>query len=196
MVNTAIAARKMVRAPKRSATQPLAGMKIATLSRYDVMARLSRTGLTPNDAAICGSAVAITVPSRFSMNSAQATVRAMIAERSRRRIGITRGGEGEGAAILSRGRCRYRGHYTLDAAAGMGEAIRQTAIIIPSPACGGRVRVGDLAARSPAVIENPVPPPTHPPPQAGEGYFRRDSGAPYAPALSSRCCGVLETISA
>ncbi len=33
IVNTPIAARKTVRAPKRSAIQPLAGMKIATLRR-------------------------------------------------------------------------------------------------------------------------------------------------------------------
>jgi hypothetical protein len=38
------------------------------------MARLSRTGLSPNAAAITGSAVAIAVESRFSMNSAQATI--------------------------------------------------------------------------------------------------------------------------
>src|SRR5260221_173432 len=46
------------------------------------MARLRCTGLTAKDAAICGSAVAITVPSRFSMKSAQATVSAMTADRS------------------------------------------------------------------------------------------------------------------
>ena len=33
MVNTAIAARNTVRVPKRSATQPLAGMNTASLSR-------------------------------------------------------------------------------------------------------------------------------------------------------------------
>ena len=38
------------------------------------MARLSRTGLSPNAAAITGSAVAIAVESRFSMNRAQATI--------------------------------------------------------------------------------------------------------------------------
>src|SRR5208283_4076186 len=40
------------------------------------MPRLSRTGVSPNETAIAGSAVAITVPSRFSMNRAQATVSA------------------------------------------------------------------------------------------------------------------------
>src|ERR1043166_8566548 len=47
------------------------------------MARLKCTGLTANDAAICGSAVAMTVPSRFSMKRAQATVSAMTADLSR-----------------------------------------------------------------------------------------------------------------
>src|SRR6266550_5700004 len=52
------------------------------------MARLRCTGLTAKDAAICGSAVAITVPSRFSMKSAQATVRAMTADRSSWRMAM------------------------------------------------------------------------------------------------------------
>ena len=41
------------------------------------MPRLRSTGCTPNDRAICGSAVAITVPSRFSMKNAAATRSAM-----------------------------------------------------------------------------------------------------------------------
>src|SRR6266478_7905410 len=52
------------------------------------MARLRWTGLTAKDSAICGSAVAITVPSRFSMKSAQATVSAMTADRSSCRMAI------------------------------------------------------------------------------------------------------------
>ena len=39
-----------------------------------MIAKLSRTGLSPNDAAIAGSEVASTVESRFSMNRAQATI--------------------------------------------------------------------------------------------------------------------------
>src|SRR3954452_14924115 len=41
------------------------------------MARLSRSGFSPNEPAIEGSAVAITVESRFSMNSEQATISGM-----------------------------------------------------------------------------------------------------------------------
>src|SRR3954451_21067807 len=52
------------------------------------MARLRWTGLTAKEVEIWGSAVAITVPSRFSMKSAQATVSAMIADRSSLRIPI------------------------------------------------------------------------------------------------------------
>ena len=39
-----------------------------------MIARLSRSGLSPKPCAIVGSAVAITVASMFSMNSAQATI--------------------------------------------------------------------------------------------------------------------------
>src|SRR5580700_10309573 len=73
-MNTAIAARNTVRAPKRSAVQPLAGMKIASDSRYEVTASLSASGLVPISAAIAGSDVAITVESMFSMNKATATI--------------------------------------------------------------------------------------------------------------------------
>src|SRR5712691_2778458 len=73
-MNTAIAARNTVRAPKRSAVQPLAGMKIASDSRYEVTASLSASGLVPISAAIAGSEVAMTVESMFSMNRATATI--------------------------------------------------------------------------------------------------------------------------
>ena len=39
-----------------------------------MIASESRSGLSPNDAAIAGSAVAITVASMFSMNRPQATI--------------------------------------------------------------------------------------------------------------------------
>src|SRR5262249_51054603 len=66
-----------VRAPNRSVTQPLAGMNTATVRRYADIPMLRSTAATPNDCAIWGSAVAITVPSSCSMNSAPATKRAM-----------------------------------------------------------------------------------------------------------------------
>ncbi len=71
---TAIAARKTVRAPNRSAVQPLAGMKIASDSRYEVTASLSASGLVPISVAIAGNEVAITVESMFSINRATAMI--------------------------------------------------------------------------------------------------------------------------
>jgi hypothetical protein len=50
-----------------------------------VIARLSCTGSVSKLLAICGSAVASTVPSKFSMKSAQATISAMICGRSMRK---------------------------------------------------------------------------------------------------------------
>src|SRR6185369_6348394 len=67
--------RNTVRAPKRSAVQPLAGMNTASESRYDVTASLSASGLAPMSAAIAGSDVAMIVESMFSMNSATAMMR-------------------------------------------------------------------------------------------------------------------------
>src|SRR5262249_54403492 len=49
-------------------------MNTARLSKYEVIARLSRSGSSPKDSAIEGRAVAITVESKFSMNKAQATM--------------------------------------------------------------------------------------------------------------------------
>ena len=77
MVNTAIALKNTVFEPKRSAIQPLAGMKIASVSRYADMPMLKLTGLSWNVCAICGSAVAITLPSSISMKKAQATISAI-----------------------------------------------------------------------------------------------------------------------
>src|SRR4051812_13940594 len=73
-MNTAMAIENTIRAPKRSAVQPLAGMKTASDSRYDVIASFSVSGLVPISAAIAGSEVAITVESMFSMNRAVATI--------------------------------------------------------------------------------------------------------------------------
>src|ERR1700752_1939326 len=77
IMNTAIARENTVRAPKRSAVQPLAGMNTASDNRYDVIASLSVSGLVPISAAIAGSEVAITVESMFSMNRAVATMSGM-----------------------------------------------------------------------------------------------------------------------
>src|SRR5215468_861476 len=76
-VNVTIAQANTVRAPNRSVTQPLAGMNTATVSRYADIPMLRSTAATPNDCAIWGSAVAITVPSSCSMNNAPATSRAI-----------------------------------------------------------------------------------------------------------------------
>ena len=67
-----------VREPKRSATQPPIGMKTARVSIYAVMPMLTATAVTSNVLAMCGSAVAMTVVSRFSMKYALATINAMI----------------------------------------------------------------------------------------------------------------------
>jgi hypothetical protein len=74
-VKTTIAARNTVRAPKRSAIQPLRGMNTASDSRYEVSASLSAIGSSPRSRAIAGSDVAITVESMFSMKRATATMR-------------------------------------------------------------------------------------------------------------------------
>src|SRR3981189_3129086 len=73
-MKTAMATENTMRAPKRSAVQPLAGMNTASDSRYEVMASFSVSGLAPMSAAIAGSEVAITVESMFSMNRAVATM--------------------------------------------------------------------------------------------------------------------------
>src|ERR1700726_574865 len=73
-MNTPTAIANTMRAPNRSAVQPLAGMKTASDSRYEVMASLSVSGLVPMSAAIAGSEVAITVESILSMNKAVATM--------------------------------------------------------------------------------------------------------------------------
>ena len=71
-VKMPMAAAKTVREPKRSATQPLMGMKTASVSRYAVMPMLRLTAPTWKLFAICGSAVAMMVPSRFSIKNAAA----------------------------------------------------------------------------------------------------------------------------
>src|SRR6185437_4518747 len=94
-----MAVRNTVRAPNRSANQPLAGMNTATLKRYAVIARLRRIGSSSIACAMLGSAVEMIVESRFSMNSAQATI-----------IGIRnwRGGRGIDDFVLGGERNRSR----------------------------------------------------------------------------------------
>src|SRR4029079_6572120 len=57
MVKVAIAARKMMRAPTRDASQPDTGMNTASDIRYEVSASLRWIGLTPKSAAIAGNDV-------------------------------------------------------------------------------------------------------------------------------------------
>src|ERR1700704_5451175 len=73
-MKTAMATLNTMRAPNRSAVQPLAGMNTASDSRYEVMASFRVSGLVPISAAIAGSEVAMTVESIFSMNRAVATM--------------------------------------------------------------------------------------------------------------------------
>ena len=77
-VNVAIAHMNTRRAPKRSATQPLAGMNTVSATRYAVIALLRCTGSTPRSRAMDGSAVATIVPSMFCMKSALATTAAVM----------------------------------------------------------------------------------------------------------------------
>ncbi len=78
-----IARRNTLRAPKRSAAQPDAGMNTASASRYEVSASFRWIGSAPRSAAICGSEVAITVPSMFSISSAVATISGTVRRDSR-----------------------------------------------------------------------------------------------------------------
>src|SRR6266704_4857540 len=87
-MKTAMAIENTMRAPNRSAVQPLAGMNTASESRYDVMASFSVSGLVPISVAIAGSEVAMTVESMFSMNRAVATMSGI-----RRSLFIRIGGE-------------------------------------------------------------------------------------------------------
>ena len=73
-MKTAMAIENTMRAPNRSAVQPLAGMNTASESKYEVIASFSVSGLVPMSAAIAGSEVAMTVASMFSMNRAVATM--------------------------------------------------------------------------------------------------------------------------
>src|SRR6202162_3098605 len=106
-MNTATARLNTIRAPKRSAVQPLAGMNTASDSRYEVIASFSVNGLVPMSAAIAGSEVAITVESMFSMNRAVATMSGI-----RRSLVIAIRGRGQGAgagAVSPRRRTGYCG---------------------------------------------------------------------------------------
>src|SRR3954454_20481569 len=71
------AAQNTRRAPNRSAIQPLTGMNTAKLSRYAVITRLSRSGVSPRLFAIAGIATAIIVESSPSIKKAQPTISGM-----------------------------------------------------------------------------------------------------------------------
>src|SRR5256885_12939599 len=71
-VKQAIAEQNTCRAPKRSAIQPLMGMKIARLIRYEVIAALICGGETWKLNAICGSDVEMIEESKPSMKNAPA----------------------------------------------------------------------------------------------------------------------------
>lgn len=91
-VNSAIAARKTRRAPKRAVSQPLSGISTASVSRYAVMTRPIAVADTPSEAPIRGAAVDTMVPSRFSMKKQPATRSAIPRFRGliRCRLSITR----------------------------------------------------------------------------------------------------------
>ena len=73
-VNIPMAARNTVREPNRSARRPLAGMNMASVSKYDVNATFICSGSALKLLAMVGRAVAKTVPSNCSMNIALATM--------------------------------------------------------------------------------------------------------------------------
>jgi hypothetical protein len=72
--NKATATQNTRLAPKRSASQPLTGRNTARLSRYEVIARFSRSTLTSSASAMVGNAVAITEVSRFCRKRGEATM--------------------------------------------------------------------------------------------------------------------------
>src|ERR1700693_4069797 len=92
-----MARRKMVRAPKRSATQPQIGMKTPSPSTSLVTAIFNVTGSRPKALAISGIAVTMTLASTLSMNIAQATMRgaakALMASDMENGRGSLRGGK-------------------------------------------------------------------------------------------------------
>src|ERR1700716_298492 len=105
-MKTAMAIENTIRAPKRSAVQPLAGMNTASDSKYEVIASFSVSGLVPISAAIAGSEVAMTVASMFSMNRAVATMSGI-----RRCLFIRIGGEEiQGGASWAVSPPRHAGH--------------------------------------------------------------------------------------
>ena len=75
-VKTAIAVRKMRRAPNRIVSQPLTGISTASVTRYAVMISAVDVTGTSSDTAIRGVAVVTIVASRISMKKHPATSRA------------------------------------------------------------------------------------------------------------------------
>ncbi len=96
------------------------------------------TGLTPNEMAIWGRAVAITVPSRNSMKNAPATSSGRVRGWSRKVIGLQRDGTerpiaGGGTAIIGQGRGVDQGEVSglMAPTSGSGRLGRNSAILRP-----------------------------------------------------------------
>ena len=130
MVKTAMAHANTVRAPKRSDSQALAGMKIATVIRYEEMPVETATGVVPKLAAICGMAGEMMVASRISMNSAEAAISAIsVGLRDGSGAGFWADGAGAGAAWsvpadwAGRVTIQLRGDFCASAPMVLGQAI-------------------------------------------------------------------------
>ena len=91
-MNNAIAAANTLRAPNRSDSHALAGMKIATVIRYEEMPVETATGVVPKLRAISGIAGEMMVASRISMNNAAAAISAIS-------VGLPVGGAGLAAVV-------------------------------------------------------------------------------------------------
>ncbi len=92
---TAMANRNTVRVPKRSASQPEAGISMAMVSEYATITDCMRSGLSPRLAAIAGRAVLTIVASSVCMKKPTATIHSRM-----RRSGAGPGGGDISAAEL------------------------------------------------------------------------------------------------
>src|SRR6266568_2455923 len=141
-MKTAMAMENTMRAPNRSAVQPLAGMNTASDSRYEVMASFNVSGLVPISAAIAGSEVAITVASMFSMNRAVATMSGIRRSLFISIRGRERGRAGEQAGLYHR--------IVIQAIAEPAKAPKSCAMLVSTaPAAGDLAMIYVLAALLP-----------------------------------------------
>ncbi|MNE60898.1 hypothetical protein D3C80_1560740 [compost metagenome] len=102
-MNRQMAVMNTRRGPKRSASQPLMGMKRAAASRYNDTMRFMRTLASPKSVAICVRAVSTAVESRSSMNRAQPIIIGTL--RSSGASGALVAGRGVAGAFRGRNRC-------------------------------------------------------------------------------------------